>query len=151
SMNRIRFRLIAIAGLALTLVATLTSAGQPTQPSDDAATRGGMAPPPYSAEPYHGYNDYPSTEVQAVPVARAQSARLRAEQDLAQLNMHRWIDRAWDDFEHSKDYVDAAAAEKKAYDDYQRERDRVLRRLSSDSTYRALVDLITDMREKIER
>jgi hypothetical protein len=102
-------------------------------------------------DPYRGYNDYPAAEVQAVPVARAQAARARAEFDLAQLNLHRWIDRAWDDFEHSREYLDATAAEKRAYDEYRRERDRVLARLDQDSTYRAMVDLIGDLRTRIER
>ena len=72
------------------------------------------------------------------------------EQELLQSNMHRWIERSWDDFTHNRDYTDAGAAEKKAQDEYARERDRVIKRLQQDSNYRALSDLVTDVSDRIE-
>src|SRR3954451_10144059 len=91
------------------------------------------------SDPYRGYvTDFPSQEVDVVPVARAQSARFRAEHDLAMRQLHRWVDQQWDDYLHSREYMDVSNAEKKAADDYARERDRVLKRLQNDSNYKTL-------------
>jgi len=135
---------------------------QPTQPTtDDTNQPGGsyrQAPPPgmggmgMMGDPYRGYvTDFPSNEVDVVPMARAQSARFRAEHDLAMRQLHRWIDTQWDDFTHSREYLDAANAERKAADDYARERDRVIKKLSNDSNYRTLVDLINDLNSQIQQ
>ena len=159
-MNRIRSWLVATFVMVL---ATGPVALAQTQPADGGAPadRGGGGGgatsqmdnfrPANVLDGQRGYSDYPAAEVQVVPVARAQAARARAEFDLAQLQVHRWIDSQWDGFMSSREYRDAADAERRAYENYQRERDRVLRRLSDDSTYRAMVDLITDLRERIER
>jgi hypothetical protein len=143
-MNGMRFRLLSIVLVSSALLLIGSSAfAQATQPADANGGFNGYAP--------NSYSSYPAAEVQAVPVARAQAARARAEMDLAQRNLWRWIDRSWDDFEHSPEYLDASNAEKRAYEDYQRERNRVLSRLSNDSTYVAMIDLIGELREKLDR
>jgi hypothetical protein len=101
---------------------------------------------------YRGYsNDYPAEEVRAVPGARAQAVRARLEHERAQTDLHRWIDRSWDDFVNSKDYLDTTANERQRQEAYNRERDRVIKRLQDDSNYRALRDLIADISAKMER
>jgi hypothetical protein len=105
-----------------------------------------------ASDPYRGYvTDFPHTEVQAVPVARAEAVRARAEFNLVQDRLHRWIDRNWDEFENSREFLDASNAEKKAAADFERERKRVIDRLMQDSSYRALVDLVAEMRGKIDQ
>jgi len=167
-MNTMRHAPALMTVLALSLC-TFSFAAQPTQPAtDDANQPGGsyrQTPPPGMggpgmggpgmgsgmADPYRGYvTDFPSQEVDVVPVARAQSARFRAEHDLAMRQLHRWIDTQWDDFTHSREYLDTVNAERKAQDDYARERDRVVKRLQGDSNYKTLLDLINDLNGQIE-
>ena len=104
-------------------------------------------------DPYRGYagNDYPAEEVRAIPPARANAVRARLEHERrAQSDLYRWIDRSWDDFTNSKEYMDTSANERKAQDAYNRERDKVLKKLNDDSNYRTLKDLIADISEKME-
>src|SRR4051812_16714233 len=104
-----------------------------TQPAPQAQAPNYQAPPgmqqPMTPPPpmqngggddaYRGYNgnnngygnDFPSSEVNIVPGARANAVRARLEMEQIQTNMHRWIDRSWDDFMHSREYADASAAE----------------------------------------
>jgi hypothetical protein len=111
-----------------------------------------MMPPWSMGNPFRGYvTDFPALEVEAVPIARAQSARFRAEHDLAMRQLHRWIDQQWDDYLHSREYLDASNAERKAQDDFARERDRVLKKLAGDSNYKTLTELITDLNDKIDQ
>ena len=153
--RNMRFGFVAAAALSLSLVASGWTA-QPTQPSDDQPRRdargadddrGAMA-----GDPYHGYasNDYPAEEVRAVPPARANAVRARLEHERAQTDLYRWIDRSWDDFRSSREYLDNAANERKAQENYNRERDRVLRKLNDDSNYRTLKDLIADISTQME-
>jgi len=156
-MRTFRLGLAAAAAFSLSIVASGWTA-QPTQPNDDQARRddngrgmGGGGGAQYG-DAYQGYgNDYPAEEVRAVPGARAQAVRARLEHERAQSDLHRWIDRSWDDFTNSKDYLDVTANERKQQDAYNRERDRVIRKLQDDSNYRALKDLIADISAKMER
>jgi hypothetical protein len=146
-----RFGFLAAAALSLSLAASGWTA-QPTQPSD----RDDNGAPPAGAmagDPYHGYsgNDYPAEEVRAVPPARANAVRARLEHERAQSDLYRWIDRNWDDFMNSREYLDTSANERKAQDGYNRERDRVLKNLNGDSNYRTLKELIADISAKMER
>src|SRR4051812_768130 len=167
-MDTMRFAPTLMKVLAVFLFAGAAVVGaQPTQPTtDDTNQPGGsyrQAPPPGMggamgggmggmSDPYRGYvTDFPSNEVDVVPMARAQSARFRAEHDLAMRQLHRWIDTQWDDFTHSREYLDSASAERKAADDYARERDRVIKKLSGDSNYKTLVDLINDLNSQIQQ
>lgn len=145
--------LLKLSSAALLALATFTShTGAQTQPSDGRGPDGGNSAGMNGGSGYdNGYSDYPSNEVNAVPPARANAVRARLEQELVQRNLHRWIDRTWDDFENSKEYLDATAAERKAQDDYNRERDRVLAKLKNDSNYRTLQSLVKDVSEQIER
>ncbi len=130
-----------------------TAAGTAAETMSGAAS-GAMAGtmPAGTSDPYRGYqNDYPAAEVQAVPVARAESARARVILELTRERLYRYIDRSWDDFYNSKDYLDAAAAQSRAQQNYDRERDRVMRTLSNDASYRALTDLVKTMHEKLDR
>jgi len=168
-MRTIRFGFVAAAALSLSIVASGWT-GQPTQPADDQPRHddndrggdrgdrgdrnaGGGGGGAQYGDAYHGYsgNDYPAEEVRAVPGARAQAVRARLEHERAQSDLHRWIDRSWDDFTNSRDYLDTTANERKAQDAYNRERERVLRKLQDDSNYRTLKDLIADLSAKMER
>jgi len=139
-MRHTDFLFSITASLAL---AASALAQQPAQPADDH-----RAMPAANSS---SYGDYPATEVQAIPGARANAVKARLEMELIQTNLHRWIEHAWDDFLHSKDYLSAANDEKKAQDEYTRERERVLKKLNDDSSYRALHDLVADLHDKIER
>ncbi len=172
--SRIGLVLPAVITIGCLTFATAAARAQ-TQPTPGAQPGAYQAPPPAMQQPappppmqgqpagddaYRGYNgnngngytnDYPAYEVNVVPGARANAVRARLEMEQIQTNMHRWIERSWDDFMHSRDYVDAAATEKKAQDEYARERERVLKRLRDDSNYHALTDLIAETSERIER
>lgn len=157
---------VCAVGVLLFLTAGALRAAQPTQPADEGGPAGAAgagdyrsAPPGMNGagmngagDPYRGYvTDYPATEIQAVPVSRAEAVRARAEYNLTQDRLHRWIDRSWDDFENSREFVDASNAEKTAAANYERERKRVVDRLMQDSGYRALIDLVAEMRGKIDQ
>lgn len=156
-MHTMRFGFVAAAALSLSLVASGWTA-QPTQPADEQPRRdarggdenGGAGGAMYG-DSYRGYSDYPAEEVRAVPPARANAVRARLEHERAQSDLYRWIDRSWDDFMNSREYLDASANERKAQDGYNRERDRVLRKLNDDSNYRTLKELIADITAKMER
>ena len=127
--------------------------GQANQPNPPPAeqNQNPYPPGPPPQDPYRGYgSDYPAVEVQAVPIARAQSVRARLERDLIQTNLHRWIDRSWDDFLHSKEYQELAATEKRALEAYHKERDRVLKSLADDSNYQTLKSMIGDLSQKLD-
>lgn len=123
-------------------------AGPDTKPADADPIRWEQNRAPNM---YGGYSDYPAAEVQAVPQAFAAAAQARAERELSLDMLRRAVDRIRDDFEHSPEYLDALAEEKVAHDAYSQARHRALRKLSSDSGYRALVDMVVDLRDKIER
>jgi hypothetical protein len=167
-----RLGLVAAVALSLSLAAS-GWADQPTQPSDDQPRRdargadanggagtnggngggngGGFGYGIYN-DPWRViYNDYPAEEVRAVPPARANAVRARLEHERAQSDLYRWIDRNWNDFTNSREYLDSSANERKAQEAYNRERDRVLRELANDSNYRTLRDLIADISDQMER
>lgn len=52
---------------------------------------------------------------------------------------------------NSKDYLDTTANERKQQEAYNRQRDRVLKKLQDDSNYRTLKELIADLSAKMER
>jgi hypothetical protein len=166
TMRSVRGRLGFVAAAAFSLSIVASGWTQQSRPADDQPPRhqddndrggdrdhnGGGGMQPGGGGAYSGYgNDYPAEEVRAVPGARAQAVRARLEHERAQTDLHRWIDRSWDDFTNSHDYLDTTANERKSQDAYNRERDRVLRKLQDDSNYRTLKDLIADLSAKMER
>lgn len=145
-----RFGFVAAAAFSLSIVASGWTA-PPAQPADDSGHGGNPAGAQYG-DAYQGYgNDYPAEEVRAVPGARAQAVRARLEHERAQSDLHRWIDRSWDDFTSSKEFLDATGNERKQQEAYNRERDRVLRTLQDDSNYRTLKELIADLSVQMDR
>ncbi|MGH7176167.1 MAG: hypothetical protein ACREJC_02195 [Tepidisphaeraceae bacterium] len=139
-------RLVSCSTLLVLIIGAATFAGGDTRPAN-AGGNDAMPSDPYNG---NGPTDYPAIEVEAVPVARARATQARLEAELVQDELHRAIRWKHEDFEHSKEYLEAAAAENAAQMEYDQARASVLRKLSNDPGYRSLVDMIAQMKEQIE-
>jgi hypothetical protein len=115
----------------------------------------GAAQPPAqnstANNPYHGYAaDYPAPEVQAVPLAYARAVTAQAEQDQLLTDLHSTVDRIREDFNYSPEMLAATQEQSEALDAYDSARQRVLEKLSQDPTYRALISLVVNLKQKLE-
>lgn len=84
-------------------------------------------------------------------VASARTARSRAMLHLAEKQLNDSIRDAQWTFENSKEYKDAVAAEKQAYDAYTAERQRALKSVLNDPKYKAAMDLRDEMATRLAK
>jgi hypothetical protein len=96
-------------------------------------------------------SDFPQDSVHDWVVASARTARSRAIFHMAEKQLNDSIRDAQWSFEGSKEYKDAMAAEKQAYDAYNAERQRALKSVLSDPKYHAAVQLRDDMADRIAK
>lgn len=99
----------------------------------------------------YGQSDFPQDSVHDWVVASARAARARAMLHVAESSLDGNIRDAQLAFENSKDYRDALAAEKQAYDQYTTERQRALKSVLSDPKYQAAVQLRDDMADQLAK
>src|SRR5690349_1873178 len=85
--------------------------------------------------------DFPGDQMQDWVNAYARMARTRALLRRAESNLDRSVRDAQLNFEQSREYRDAVAAEKKAYDEYTAERARALKSVLDDPKYVAALQL----------
>lgn len=98
-----------------------------------------------------GQGDFPQDEVHDWVVASARAARCRAMLHLSEKQLDDAIRDAQWTFENSREYKDAAAAEKQAYDAYNAERQRALKSVLSDPKYQAALQLCDELADKIAK
>jgi hypothetical protein len=111
-----------------------------------------MNVPNNAAQPNNGgQGDFPQDEVHDWVVASARAARCRAMLHLSEKQLDDSIRDAQWTFENSREYKDAAAAEKQAYDAYNAERQRALKSVLSDPKYQAALQLCDELSDKIAR
>lgn len=96
-------------------------------------------------------SDFPQDSVRDWVVASARAARTRAMFHLAEKQLNDSIRDAQFAFENSREYRDAVAAEKQAYDAYNAERQRALKSVLSDPKYQAAVELRDDMADRLAK
>ena len=114
-----------------------------------------MPPPnmlPTAAPPsaYSG-SDFPDDEVHDWVMATVRAAHARAMFHRAERELNDSVRMVQWSFEQSKDYKDAAAAEKQAYDQYTAERHRALESVMKDPKYQAALELRDQVAEQIAR
>ena len=115
--------------------------GQPVGPPPGPST----AAPPGA----YGGNDFPDDEVHDWVVASARAAHFRAMFHRAEKELTDSVRDAQWSFEQSKEYREASAAEKQAYDAYTAERQRALQSVLSDPKYKAALDLRDQLGDQI--
>ncbi|HXE53784.1 MAG TPA: hypothetical protein VN541_12250, partial [Tepidisphaeraceae bacterium] len=93
--------------------------------------------------------DFPGDQMQDWVNAYARMARTRALLRRAESNLDRSVRDAQLNFEQSREYRDAVAAEKKAYDEYTAERARALKSVLDDPKYVAALQLRDKMGEQL--
>lgn len=99
----------------------------------------------------YGQSDFPMDSVHDWVVASARAARSRAMLHLAEKQLNDSIRDAQWTFENSKEYKDAVAAEKQAYDAYTAERQRALKSVLNDPKYKAAMDLRDEMATRLAK
>jgi hypothetical protein len=133
----------ASAFVAAAAVLSLAAAGsvaraQETRPESRPY---GQQQPGYQAAQFtsvnNPYSDYPASEVQAVPAAKARAAIARMELLRAQAELNRGTRAAVRTFENSEDMSKATAEQNQAYQQYEAARERALRPLQDDAQYQA--------------
>ena len=129
--------------------------GQTVQPGDggaQAANAGrdfGQAGNPAAGAA--AQSDFPTDPVHEWVVASARAARSRALLHLAEKQLDDAIrDSQWS-FEQSKEFREASAAEKAAYDTYTQERQKALQSVINDPKYVAAVDLRDQLADRLEK
>ncbi len=122
---------------------------------DDADLRRGPVRPPYAGGSggggYGDLGEYPSYGVNDWVNASARAATARAMFRRAQSELDASIRRAQRDFEKSRAYKQSVAGERDAYDAYLASRSHALRNLADDSRYQSLVQLRSELGERIAR
>jgi len=99
---------------------------------------------------YVGPYDFPATNVNAIPPARAQQVVSRAVYSKAQQNLHTTVDNLYEDFNYSPQFQAALKDEAAAHDAYSAARDRALAKLLSNSEYMTYKKLAADLARKLE-
>jgi hypothetical protein len=100
----------------------------------------------------NGQSDFPAQDtVRDWVVASARAARTRAMFRLAERQLNDSVRDAQFAFENSREYKDAVAAEKQAYDAYTAERQRALKSVLNDPKYQAAVELRDDMADRLAK
>jgi hypothetical protein len=99
----------------------------------------------------YGQSDFPQDSMHDWVVASARAARARAMLHVTESSLDGVIRDAQLAFENSKDYRDAVAAEKQAYDQYNAERQRALKSVLNDPKYQAAVQLRDDMADQLAK
>ena len=120
----------------------------------DFGQTGGPPPPPMNQGPGPGrmipsgpnanVSDFPQDPVHDWVVAHARYAYSRAMFHRAEKELNDSVRSAQLNFEQSKDFGDATAAEKQAYDAYTAERQKALQSVMSDPKYLAAIQLRDD-------
>jgi hypothetical protein len=140
--------------------------GQPVRPAGDVgpANNGGRdfdQPPTQVAPPIapnnprqntagQGQSDFPDDAVHDWVIATARSARSRAMLHLSEKQLNDAIRDAQFTFEQSREYRDATASEKAAYDNYTAERQKALQSILKDPKYQAATRLRDEVSDQIE-
>jgi hypothetical protein len=117
---------------------------------------GGPATPPPPLPPAHGHrgqpaSDFPDDQVHDWVVANARYAYSRATFHRAEKELDSAVRGAQFTFEQSKEYGDAVAAEKQAYDAYVAERVKALQSVVTDPKYIAALELRDETGNKLKR
>ena len=135
--------------------------GQPMRPVDpppgvmgggqDFGQRPGPRPmgPGGAGGPNAGISDFPDDQIHDWVVANARAAHARATLHRAERELDEVVRNAQLSFEQSKEYADAVAAEKQAYDAYTAERQRALQSVVNDPKYRAALELRDEMGSRL--
>ncbi len=122
------------------------------------ATQPGAVPAPpmnggfqqsYYPEYYDYGTGYPGVEVRAVPSALTRRAIARAEYRRLQSGLDLMIGEMRKAFERSRDYSQAVADEREAFENYDRERNEALASLRDDPNYQASVSLRQSLTDQI--
>lgn len=146
-----------VMGLALAGIAGVSRADAPPknagrdfgQPPAQVIPPGMNLPNNVGQQNGGGQGDFLQDEVHDWVVASARAARCRAMLHLSEKQLNDSIRDAQWTFENSKDYKDAASAEKQAYDAYTAERQRALKSVLSDPKYQAALQLCDELSDKI--
>ncbi|HEY2589138.1 MAG TPA: hypothetical protein VGI81_25570 [Tepidisphaeraceae bacterium] len=125
-----------------------------------------VAPPPQMVQPPvanmggnaagqqggNAQSDFPAADpLRDWVLASARTARTRAMFHLAEKQLSDSIRDAQWTFEGSREYKDAVAAEKQAYDAFTAERQRALKSVVNDPKYRAAIDLRDEMESRLAK
>lgn len=137
--------------------------GQTVRPSADTVPSGpnangggrdfGQPPQPAGAQPavQNAPGDFPQDALHDWVVATARAARSRAMLHLAEKQLSDTIrDVQWT-FEQTREFREAVAAEKKAYDAYTAERQKALQSVLNDPKYQAAIQFRDDLGDKIAK
>lgn len=128
---------------------------QGVRPPDQQEGPGGAgfdqrpAPPPPNAAGGGGGSDFPDAALRDWVVASARVANTRAIFRRAERDLDGAVRAAQRSFEESRDYQEALAAEKQAYDAYTGQRQHALESVVNDPKYKAAIDLRDEMGRKI--
>jgi hypothetical protein len=95
-------------------------------------------------------SDFPQDPVHDWVVATARAARSRALLHLAEKQLNDSIRDAQSSFEQSREYRDAVATEKQAYDAYNAQRQKALQSVVHDPKYVAAIELRDQLADKLE-
>jgi hypothetical protein len=146
--------------------------GRSVRPADTAPAGNGQGPgmglmggrdfghglPPQNIAPPAGFqgnqagqSDFPADQLQDWVMATARAAHARAMLHLAEKRLNDSVrDSQWT-FEQSKEYRDAVADEKQAYNAYTAERRKALESVVKDPTYLAALELSDQLGDKIHQ
>jgi hypothetical protein len=98
-----------------------------------------------------GQSDFPEDSMHDWVVASARTARSRAVLHLVEKQLNDTIRDAQWTFEQSREFRDATAAEKQAYDNYIAERQKALQSVVTDPKYQSAIRLRDDLGDQIAR
>ena len=128
------------------------TAPAPNQPGRDFGQQPAQPGPMGNIQGYGaGQSDFPIDQVHDWVVASARAARSRALLHLAEKQLTDSIRDAQLSFEASRDYREAALAEKQAYDRYNAERQRALQSVLNDPKYVVAIQLRDELGDRLAK
>ncbi len=164
-MKTHKARLLAMASLTLAAFAFPARAAKPTDPfksnadvypltSETTKEQGQQPAPaqyPWAQSSNEYVQDWPATEIRAIPGARAGAVKAKWEYYRAKDNLYSTVDLLKEDFEDSQKAQSAKTVADTAHDQLDAARQRVLGRLSQDPRYQALRKLRDQADQQVQR